>query len=808
MTTALAYLVVAVTCLCICHKALVPLSRRAAIALLLLPLCFTGRALLSGRVYAPIDLPFQSEPLRSLQQSFGVVEARNGILSDLYSQDIPWKAAVRYAYSHREWPLWNPFLFCGDILAASAQPTPYEPFFLFSMLLPMANSLTFLAAITFFLAGLWMFVLLRDLSCSEEASVIAAAASMYCAFLSFFVEWPIGRAVTWFPLVITGVRRVIRDRSLAAVALLAAAFSMMILNGHPETVLHTAGLGGVWAAGEIAFDRGRAFLRVAFLGIAAGTIAILLTAIFTLPILEALPQTIDHSYRVNVYAFQKKSVPFGDALRHLEFQFVPFLFGDPAVRHEWPREPPDGFPNNAYAGSVVLPFAMLGLWSHRREKWLALLLVIIGLLLGNNIAPFADIVGHLPLFRIAVNDRMIFAAAFGGAVLTGLGIDVLLQQGRRREFAMLAGITFVVLAVLCVTEWHSMRASGLSDSFLAMRTAVLLVPLVFLGLFGLLSRRTIVTSAALLFLLLVQRTIESAHFYPTLPADIFYPRIPLLDRLPQTAELYRTVGYGLVFYPNMSAVYGIEDVRGYQAMTFAPWRNTYDLWSVVQPIWFNRVDDLTRPFLSMMNVRFAFAPAGAALPNGWKKIGAQPGTQLLENTHALPRAFVPRRVRVNAEVPVLDAEMMAENDFAERAWIAIPGEPSLEAENGSGRVEIEKRGMRRFRLRTSMQRPAWVVITELAWKGWRAYIDGKPTRIHRANQAFLAIFVPAGTHRVRLEYLPQSFVVGRAITGTTTCFLLLWWSRRAIAGTARRRRDPLSRSDTAESISRRGDTGD
>jgi Bacterial membrane protein YfhO len=432
--------------------------------------------------------------------------------------------------------------------------------------------------------------------------------------------------------------------------------------------------------------------------------------------------------------------------------------------------------------------AMLGLWSRRREKWLALVLVVIGLLLGNNIAPFADIVGHLPLFRIAINDRMIFAAAFGGAVLAALGIDVLLQQKRRRELAMLAGIAFVVLAVLCATAWHSMRASGLSDSFLAMRTAILLAPLALGSLIAVLEPRTIAIAGALLLLILLQRTIESAHFYPTLLASIFYPRIPLLDRLPQTDEPYRTVGYGLVFYPNMSAVYGVEDVRAYQAMTFAPLRSTFDLWCVVQPIWFNRVDDLTRPFLSMVNVRYAFAPAAAAVPEGWKKIGAQPGMQLFENTRVLPRAFVPRRVRVNAEWNLLGPEMMAENDFAERAWITIPGEPSREAANGSGDVEIVRRGMRRFRLRTSMQSPAWVVITESAWKGWRAYIDGKPTRIHRANHAFLAIFVPAGTHRVRLEYLPQSFVAGRAITCATGLILLMWWSRQAIVNRVRRHR--------------------
>ena len=36
----------------------------AALVLILIPFCFTGRALLTGRVYAPIDLPFMAEPLK------------------------------------------------------------------------------------------------------------------------------------------------------------------------------------------------------------------------------------------------------------------------------------------------------------------------------------------------------------------------------------------------------------------------------------------------------------------------------------------------------------------------------------------------------------------------------------------------------------------------------------------------------------------------------------------------------------------------------------------------------------------------
>src|SRR5260370_28069842 len=51
-----------------------------------------------------------------------------------------------------------------------------------------------------------------------------------------------------------------------------------------------------------------------------------------------------------------------------------------------------------------------------------------------------------------------------------------------------------------------------------------------------------------------------------------------------------------------------------------------------------------------------------------------------------------------------------------------------------------------------------------ACSGWRPYVDNRGVKRLRENECFLAVYVPAGTHRLRLRYLPQSFVVGRAIT--------------------------------------------
>ena len=67
---ALLYLLIALTLLAFARR-VIPLSLAAGATLLLLPLLFTGRALFTASVYAPIDIAYTSEPLASMAREAG-----------------------------------------------------------------------------------------------------------------------------------------------------------------------------------------------------------------------------------------------------------------------------------------------------------------------------------------------------------------------------------------------------------------------------------------------------------------------------------------------------------------------------------------------------------------------------------------------------------------------------------------------------------------------------------------------------------------------------------------------------------------
>ncbi|MCS7251509.1 MAG: YfhO family protein [Thermoflexus sp.] len=76
-----------------------------------------------------------------------------------------------------------------------------------------------------------------------------------------------------------------------------------------------------------------------------------------------------------------------------------------------------------------------------------------------------------------------------------------------------------------------------------------------------------------------------------------------------------------------------------------------------------------------------------------------------------------------------------------------------------------------------LERPGWLVLLESFDPGWRATIDGRATRIFRANGLFQAIALPAGVHTVRWEYQPAGWREGIALTAVSLIGGGWIWSR-------------------------------
>jgi hypothetical protein len=712
---ALLYFVTALALIAAARRFITPASRGAALALVLMPLLFTGRTLLTSRVSAPGDLLRMSEPFR-------YAEPYDRELLDVATQMVPWRAAVRESLVRGEWPLLNPHTLCGDVLAAAAQPAAYSPFTLLAVFLDPVESFDFTGAIAFFLALLGAFLFARDLGCRETPALFGAAAFAFSGPLAFAILWPIGFSWALLPLVMLGARRVVRQRSAW---LLTVAFVLEILAGHPESTLHVVTLGAIWGLFELMLTRN---WRSIVPALVAALLALGITAVYLLPVIDAAGQTVEHRFRQDVFAKSKRAAPANEIAAGVLTSLFPHL-------HQQKWLAPMRTPAFIGIGSLVLAAAVAALIRRRDAvTWMLLGLFLFCAAAALMMPPVSSLLHALPLFDVTLNERLLFGASFAAAMLAAIGVNAL---DRRMLVAVLG-----VLAVGGLALAQARLTDGRVSDFRHYTLAGELLPLALAIAF---PRR----SGALLLLLLVQRVAEDGRWYPALARAEAWPPLPVLEPVRRSGD--RMVGRALALVPNTSAVYGVDDVRGYEALTFRPLAETYPLWANPIPIWFNRVDDLTAPMLSMLNVRWAIVNEHDAVPDGWHVARAG----LLENSRVLPRAFVPRHVHLATPTALVLPEMKAETDFGERAWIETDGPPREEA-NGPG---VMAGGV------AIMQNDGFVVISQAAWRGWRAYVDGRRATVFTANHAFLAVHLPRGRHTLRLKFLPPSFVVGRAISG-------------------------------------------
>lgn len=171
------------------------------------------------------------------------------------------------------------------------------------------------------------------------------------------------------------------------------------------------------------------------------------------------------------------------------------------------------------------------------------------------------------------------------------------------------------------------------------------------------------------------------------------------------------------------------------------------------------------PLLSLLGVRAVLTvhPLREPLPPGLDLAYADGQAWVYRNRAALPRAFVVPRAEVGLS-PEEVRERMLRADFRPAEAVFLEEEPREMVGGFTGpeaRLTVDEPG----RVVVETRGGGWLLLADAFYPGWRAWVDGAPTPIYRADYVLRAVPLGPGAHQVEFRYEPVWFRLGCWVSG-------------------------------------------
>jgi hypothetical protein len=204
----------------------------------------------------------------------------------------------------------------------------------------------------------------------------------------------------------------------------------------------------------------------------------------------------------------------------------------------------------------------------------------------------------------------------------------------------------------------------------------------------------------------------------------------------------------------------------------------------------------TSKLLPMLNVKYLVAthmPPVPIHPRAAVSLVHSSALDIYATSHHFPKAFpVFRQQRVATSSEAITAMMQPDFDAARTAFVegavVDRDEPDEISDDGSSTpLAVSRPNSDQIVVDTALPKPALVVVSEQFFPGWSARVDGVPTALVKVNAALMGAMVPAGNHRITLQFLPKSVMMGGMVSlATLSAIFVLFLVDRA---RHRRRRD-------------------
>ncbi|MGH2562796.1 MAG: YfhO family protein [Thermomicrobiales bacterium] len=185
---------------------------------------------------------------------------------------------------------------------------------------------------------------------------------------------------------------------------------------------------------------------------------------------------------------------------------------------------------------------------------------------------------------------------------------------------------------------------------------------------------------------------------------------------------------------------------------------------------------LESPLLDLLNARYIILPADfppdrtdlERLAREYQTVYEDEHVRIVENQEALPRAWIVHDARTIQRGEALP--LLAEGRIDPRQSALVEDELPALGEPPPGAPEsatIITSHASLMAIATETAAPGLLVLSEISYPSWHAYVDGERVDVLVANHALRAVPIPAGRHQVELRYESTMFTVGLGLTVAT-----------------------------------------
>lgn len=495
----------------------------------------------------------------------------------------------------------------------------------------------------------------------------------------------------------------------------------------------------------------------------------------------------------------------------------------PGLNRYWGDQPFTVGP--VYVGALVCFLFLLGVFYVRGPlKWALLASTVLSLLFawGKNLMPVTDFfIDYLPMYsKFRTVSSALVIAEFCMPLLAMLALaEIIRQPGRLREKPVGAGVALALTAGVCLLLWlfpsvagnclsgseqaamDALRAvlppdvaGSYSAGITALRHSVLqadaLRSLVFIVLGAaclLLYVRGAIKGwllcSALTVLCLIdmwgvnKRYLKTDSFSdPIQQIQAFETKTPADEAILRDPSLsYRVLNLGMGNPFNETSnqtSFWHKSIGGYHAAKLHRYQDLIDRCLLGEISGFAQEataceGDLSRangdsimPVLNMLNMKYAIFGSGAQ-------------AVAVFNPHANGNGWFVERISfvkdADAEMAGLKGLDTKRAAVADERFKAVLDAPRL----GQGSVKLTEYEPNELHYDVASDKGGVVVFSEIYYPGWTAAIDGRPAELGRVDYVLRALRVPAGSHKVVLEFRPASVAATEAVAYAAIALIVL-----------------------------------